>query len=344
MKVGIPRALLHYYYYPFFKTLFDELNIETIVSNPTTKEIMNKGIEHSVAEICVPMKVFSGHVAELVDEVDYIFIPRMISISKYEYFCPKFMGLPDMIRYTIPGVKEKIVSPKIDVADENIAKAKYYGEFKKKLGVKEKELQKALKIAYGKWNDFRNYSKEGHTLVEALDGFDQNHYEVSNTKNDEIITIGLLGYVYNIYDEYVSMNIIEKLKDLKIRVVTFEMLDEHALTKSLTDLKKVPFWTFSNKLLGAGYCFYEDENIDGIVHITAFGCGPDSMIGKILELDSDQYKKPFMTIRVDEHSGENHLQTRIEAFADMIKRKKINLGGGTVNENNISLYGNTACI
>jgi len=39
-------------------------------------------------------------------------------------------------------------------------------------------------------------------------------------------------------------------------------------------------------------------------------------------LDSDTYNKPFLTMRVDEHSGENHLQTRIEAFVDMLKRKK----------------------
>ena len=28
-----------------------------------------------------------------------------------------------------------------------------------------------------------------------------------------------------------------------------------------------------------------------------------------------------MTLRIDEHTGESHLQTRIEAFTDMIKRK-----------------------
>ena len=69
--------------------------------------------------------------------------------------------------------------------------------------------------------------------------------------------------------------------------------------------------------------FLKDDSIDGIIHITAFGCGPDSLIGKIMELESVDYKKPFMTIRVDEHTGENHLQTRVEAFIDMIYRKKL---------------------
>ncbi len=56
--------------------------------------------------------------------------------------------------------------------------------------------------------------------------------------------------------------------------------------------------------------------------INSFGCGPDSFLGKLFEIESDDTKVPFMTIRVDEHTGENHLQTRIEAFVDMIRRKK----------------------
>jgi predicted nucleotide-binding protein (sugar kinase/HSP70/actin superfamily) len=78
--------------------------------------------------------------------------------------------------------------------------------------------------------------------------------------------------------------------------------------------------------LAGGYVFLEDSDIDGIIHVTSFGCGPDAFLGKYLELDSEQYQKPFMTIRVDEHTGENHLQTRIEAFVDVITKKKFAKG------------------
>jgi predicted nucleotide-binding protein (sugar kinase/HSP70/actin superfamily) len=80
-------------------------------------------------------------------------------------------------------------------------------------------------------------------------------------------------------------------------------------------------WTFTNKILAASYDFFTDPNIDGLIHVTAFGCGPDSMLGKLLELDSLEYKKPFMTIRVDEHTGEAGVDTRIEAFVDMLERR-----------------------
>ena len=45
-------------------------------------------------------KIFHGHVISLKDKVDYLFIPRYTSVSRKEYVCPKFGGLPDMIRHT----------------------------------------------------------------------------------------------------------------------------------------------------------------------------------------------------------------------------------------------------
>lgn len=343
MKVGIPRALLYYYYYPFWKTMFDELNIETVLSKPTSKYIINKGIEFSVPEICVPIKVFVGHVASIVDEVDYVFIPRMVSIYKNEFFCPKFMGLPDMIKYTVPGALNKIISPKIQSDSDKIANPKFYTQMKETLGISNWDLQRALKKAEKEWEKFRRLSKKGHVLSDALDIFEGKVPEKPQDQKGKI-TIGLLGYVYDIYDEFISMNVVEKLKEMNVNIITFEMLEEKVLMNSIQFMKKRLFWTFSNKLLGAGYYFYNNPQVDGLIHMTAFGCGPDSMIGKMMELESNNYNKPFMTIRVDEHTGESHLQTRVEAFADMIKRKKLMTGGVSSNENILSIHGNNAGI
>ncbi|MFZ5967153.1 MAG: acyl-CoA dehydratase activase-related protein [Bacillota bacterium] len=343
MKVGIPRALLYYYYYPFWKTLLEELGMEVVVSSPTSKKIVNQGVAYSVPEICVPIKVFTGHVASLLDKVDYVFIPRMVSISKNEYFCPKFMGLPDMIKYTVPGADGKILSPKIESNSDSIANPKYYGDMKNKLGISSWDLQRALKKAEKVWQEFRQLSKKGIVLNDALDIMDGKKDAAAwAMESSGDVTIGLLGYVYDVYDEFVSMNAIEMLRDLNVKIITFEMLDEKLMMENLKFMNKHLFWTFSNKLLGAGYYFYNNQHIDGIIQVTAFGCGPDSMIGKMLELDSNKFEKPFMTIRVDEHTGESHLQTRVEAFVDMIKRKKMTVGGALQHESNLSIHGNNA--
>ncbi|AKL94245.1 hypothetical protein CACET_c07350 [Clostridium aceticum] len=332
MKIGIPQSLLYAYYYPFWKTYFEELGLEVVTTSPTTKAIIDQGVKASVPEICVPIKVYIGHVITLLEEeVDYIFVPRFVSIKKGQFFCPKFMGLPDMIRHSIEGIEEKLIMPFVDTKSDNIAAAFKNNIFGDKLSLSPRQNKQALERAEKVWLEFREYSKKGYSILEAcslaLDNHPKQQIELLNKEKTDV-TIGLLGYVYNIYDPFISMDILEKLRKMGVRIKTFEMLEEKDIENQLRSMSKTLFWTFSDKLLAAGYHFYNDEEVDGLIHVTAFGCGPDSLLGKLLELDSSLYKKPFMTVRVDEHSGENHLQTRIEAFVDMLKRKKLKVQRG----------------
>ena len=74
--------------------LFKGLGFETVISSPTNKEILNKGVSLCVDDACLPVKLFHGHVADLVGRVDVIFIPRLISISPGEFICPEIYRPP----------------------------------------------------------------------------------------------------------------------------------------------------------------------------------------------------------------------------------------------------------
>jgi predicted nucleotide-binding protein (sugar kinase/HSP70/actin superfamily) len=330
MKVGIPRALLYHYYYPFWKTYFEELKIEIMVSPATNKAIMNHGIRVSVPEICVPIKVYLGHVISLAERgADLIFVPRFVSIQKGQFFCPKFMGLPDMIRHSLPELESRMLSPVFESSTDDLASSvAQYRIIEEKLGISRSENRRALKKAEAVWLDFRRWNLKGYDIPEAMalaTGSEKTSKEptVVDIKKIPDITLGVLGYVYNLYDPMISLDIIQRLREMGVRVETFEMIEDKVLKQQLTGMPKTMFWTFSDKLFAAGYHFYKKPEVDGLIHVTAFGCGPDSMLGKLLELDSGKYNKPFMTIRIDEHSGENHIQTRIEAYVDMIRRKKM---------------------
>ena len=80
IKIGYPRGLLYYDYYPFWESFFNNLDIEVISSKKTNKEILNCGIENCVDEACLPVKIFHGHVSSLRDSVDYMFIPKYLHI------------------------------------------------------------------------------------------------------------------------------------------------------------------------------------------------------------------------------------------------------------------------
>ena len=78
MKVGIPRTLSYYTYYPMWKTFLEKLGVEVIISDPTSKQILDDGMREAVAD-AVPIKLYHGHVINLINKVDYIFGPRMVS-------------------------------------------------------------------------------------------------------------------------------------------------------------------------------------------------------------------------------------------------------------------------
>ncbi len=327
MKIGFPRALLYYYYFPFWEAFFEELGIDIVVSPKTSKKILDKGIKESVAEICVPIKIFNGHVVSLLEkDVDYILIPRMASIKKNECFCPKFMGLPDLVRHSIHNAENKILYPQIITKTDDISKADGLSTLSEPLGVSLSNIKNAAKKAGKVWKEFNTLCKKENSIPEAYDLLKGKN--VVKPKNTDI-TIGLLGYVYNIYDEFISMSVYEKLQSLNVKIITFEMLKEKSYEKYLKKMNKRVFWTFSNKLLGSMYYFNNSYDVDGIIHFTAFVCGPDSMLGKVFEFETQKTNKPFMTVRIDEHTGENHLLTRIEAFVDMIRRSK-NKGKGAI--------------
>ncbi|KNY28105.1 acyl-CoA dehydratase activase-related protein [Pseudobacteroides cellulosolvens] len=322
MRIGIPRALLYYYYYPVWVTMFKELGFEIVISDDTNKKMIDEGIKVTVQEICVPIKIFNSHVLDLIKNgVDYIFIPRMVSIKKYETFCPKFLGLPDMAKVIFKDYGDRILSPKILNKNENITNFSSYKGITSKLGIAPSKMKGALRAADREFEKYRSLSQKGFTLDEILNG--KTSDEPFKNTSPDAVNIGVLGYVYNIYDSFISMDIISKFRSLGANIVTFDMLSEKDIYKHMEHLKKQLFWTFSNKLLGAGLYFLNEDRFDGIVHITAFGCGPDSYIGKMMELDSEKKHKPFLTIRVDEHTGDSHLVTRVEAFTDMLKRRKM---------------------
>ncbi|HPB64635.1 MAG TPA: acyl-CoA dehydratase activase-related protein, partial [Mesotoga sp.] len=175
------------------------------------------------------------------------------------------------------------------------------------------------------WRKFRKLRLEGRTIAEAFEGL-KNPDGIREPVKIVGPKIGLLGYVYDVYDEFVSMNVTERLRQLGMNVLTFEMLSNRELKRYIKKMKKSLFWTFSDKLLGGAYKMFRERSVDGVIHVTAFGCGPDAFLGKLLELESEDSGIPFMTVRIDEHTGENHLQTRVEAFVDMLKRKTVPVG------------------
>jgi predicted nucleotide-binding protein (sugar kinase/HSP70/actin superfamily) len=105
-----------------WQTFFEELGAEVVVSPPTTQAMLAEGSARVVADTCLPVKVFLGHVLSLVEKCDWIFIPAVRSVQNNVFNCSKFLGLPDMTRAVIPE-SPPILDIEIDI---NKGKRKLY--------------------------------------------------------------------------------------------------------------------------------------------------------------------------------------------------------------------------
>ncbi|WP_326909074.1 acyl-CoA dehydratase activase-related protein [Sedimentibacter sp. MB31-C6] len=295
MKVGIPQGLLYYKYHPFLITFFSELGAEIITSVNTNKEVLDAGVKYCVDEACLPIKIFHGHISFLKDKCDIIVIPRLMQLHKNEYICPKFCGLPEMVLNSIPNMPKTITAP-------------IYASSKRKLYYWAKSSGKLFT---------KNNLKIKGAFMKALDKQEKHKTGINDKKYE--LKVALSGHPYNIYDNYVNMNVIKKLNNLGVGVITEEYMDTNLINTEAKNLYKKPFWTFARNNYGFTVNASKNKEVGGIVYISSFNCGIDSVI---VELIKDRICDfPFLILKIDEQTGEAGINTRLEAFVDMLERR-----------------------
>lgn len=323
-RVGIPSSLLYYMHFPMWKTFFDGLNVEVVTSGHTNKNLLDEGVKEALADACVPVKLFFGHALSLKDKVDYLFIPRVVCLNRKTIYCPKFLGLPDMIRFGLSGMPP-IIDIKMDVREGRLSLLKAYNSLGELFGATRLRTLLAYYKSIKTEARYQTLLQKGLLLPEAmnvvLNGVHSEKKAPAEIKND--ITFAVLGYPYEVHDDYISVGVVNKLKKLGVKVIAIENLPAGPLSRQNSDLDKILFWTFSDWVLRGTHYLFKTGSVDGIIHLTAFGCGPDSMVDKLMELASKKYNNiPFMSLTIDEHSGDAGVSTRLEAFTDMVRRKK----------------------
>ena len=300
IKIGIPRAFLYYRHYILWKNFFEGLNCHIILSPETSKEIVDIGTKYSIDEACLSSKIYLGHIAYLRDKCDYVLIPRISDYGKKEKVCVKFQALYDIV---------KNLYPELNIISYNIEKTKLKTEFIEfiKMGLKiNKNIIKII-ISY-----IIAKSKEKHQeLVENI----TQERKINNDK----IKILIVSHPYNIYDKYLSSNIINCLNNNDIQIIYSDKLNRKTSIEYSKDLSNTLYWKYSKEIIGS--INYYKEIYDGIIFLTTFPCGVDSIVN---ELMIRKIKKPTLNIILDSSNSVIGLETRLESFVDILKERKNN--------------------
>ena len=318
VKVGVPRGMYYYKYYPFIQTFLTELGAEVVPSPETTKEILDKGVLYSIDDACLPVKVYHGHANNLKDKVDYMLIPRLTSVSKGEYICPKFGGLPEMVKYSVPDLPP-LIDTEINLLKNRreLTKALYKMAFSLKFRNPIK-INKGINSALNAHKVFKSAVYEGNTPDCVISAIPHISYKTK-------VRIGLIGHPYLLYDSFINMSLIKKLRERGVEIITPDMIDPHIINERCMELSKRMFWSSGKSLIGSALYIMDNSSIDGMLSLTAFGCGIDSLAGEFIERQARRYyKKPYMVLNIDEHTGDTGFNTRLEAFFDLLDWRNSN--------------------
>lgn len=316
MRIGVPRGLLYYKYFPLWEQFLKSLGAEVVDSGITTKDILRVGAEKAENESCLPVKVFYGHVDSIVDKVDALFVPRVVSLKKRTHTCPKLLGLPDLARLQARG-KCEVIGPTIDFHKGFWSNYRAVYDIGKRFTRNPVRIISAGGKAWKKHLSYRKRLKMGFAPDAAMGkGYEEKLFDGGRMR------IAVFGHHYNIFDSFITMSLLERLRKMDIDIVTTDMIPEKLSRKELKRLPKSIYWSYESELAGSLIACARNHMADGIIFIVSFPCGPDSLVHVLCDQERrDAGDMPMLTLIIDEHTGEAGLMTRVEAFVDMLKRK-----------------------
>jgi predicted nucleotide-binding protein (sugar kinase/HSP70/actin superfamily) len=319
-SVGIPRGLLFYRYFPLWETFFGSLGVKVTVSRPTTEAMIQKGSRLLPGDLCLPMKIYFGHVDSIKEEVDFLFIPRYISIEPEAYMCPKLMGLPDMVLCTVDSLPSLIDLPIHCKAQGMGAERVFYLQVGRIFSKNRKKIERAYEMGTERQSRFCALLRWGFPFEQAL-ALSLSPNLPEKPKEDGKVKLGIIGRPYYVHDPFLRRSVAEQVEARGYHLVTTEVLSDEEIEKGVAQLKKRVYWSFGKEMVGSAIGFAKDESIRGLINLASFGCGQDSFNFELVQHHT-RGKIPILSLIFDEHLSSGGFATRVEAFLEMIARGK----------------------
>ena len=153
--------------------------------------------------------------------------------------------------------------------------------------------------------------------------------DIDKPKNN--IKIGIIGELYTLMEPVANYNIEDMLINNKVEVkrftnVTYLLFQKHRKSKKyLKSLKNIKYKMGADAMDNIYYTKYLiDNSYDGIIHIKSSFCTPEIGSMGIINKMCEEANMPVIFLSMDTNTSKVGLETRIEAFLDMIEMRKNN--------------------
>ncbi|MGN0130848.1 MAG: acyl-CoA dehydratase activase-related protein [Lachnospiraceae bacterium] len=301
LTIGFPSALLYYRFEVLWKNFFASLGVKVITSQPTNKETLCLGSESAIDESCLSAKIYLGHVRTLIGKCDYILVPRISNWGRQRCMCTRFESLYDLVCNVFRDTGQKFLSYNVAVSKKLTEETAFLN-----LGLELGFPRKMVKEAY------KTSRKKEASIWKAQIKEQENLY-----KNDGM-KIVIAAHSYLIKDDYFGKPVIDYLKKLDTIPIRADITDRKEALKQSLKVSPTLKWEMSREIVGS--LQMHREKIDGIILLTAFPCGPDSMVNEIITREFRDI--PILTLVLDIQNGIAGIETRLESFVDILRFKK----------------------
>lgn len=317
--IGIPRGLGIYENWVFWRTLFAECGIETVLSGTSTVNLYEKGVRTIMADnICFPAKLMHGHVMDLVEKrAQYadaefrIFYPFVVyeqkedDKSRNSFNCPIVSAYSDVLKSSIDTNKNYGIpfdAPVVSFNNDEMLKGSCV-EYLKSLHIEKHTALSAVNKAVEAQADY--LSALEHRGLEIL----------TEARKAGRMVIMLAGRPYHT-DPLIEHKISHAIADMGVDVIT-EHAAMHAGQDVYKELNAVTQWAYPNRIFKVAY-FVGQNNYTKLqmVELTSFGCGPDAFILDEVQAILSRFHKNLTILKIDDVNNIGSLKLRVRSLVE----------------------------
>ena len=338
-----------------------KIGVEPFVPPYTSKKTLSYGTKNSPEAICLPYKLILGNFIEAIqggaDYVAMITSPGICRLGEYGAninttlkelgYSANYieLSLYDGIKGLYSFLKElsgkndpililrsiNITIRKIFAIDDLDRALSYYRAREIRVGDAEKNYKKALKMI-DKADTTRELGKAYELALKEIE-------KTEIDENREVLHVDLTGEIFVVNDEFSNQYIerelgrmgVETRRSLTVGSFLKDAIIPKAFQSKETHLQRAERMAKPYLMRDIGgdalecvsdVVFADTKGKDGIIHISPFTCMPEIMSQNIFPTMRTDHEIPILPLIMDEQTGRAGYITRLEAFVDLMRRKK----------------------
>ena len=292
--IGIPRALTTHSLYPLYSSFFMGIGINVVLSG-----IDPSGDLKSNSAFCFPAQIAHGAVLDLVRKnIGLIFLPHVTRMPQQNscqdsLLCPITQASPYFMAKAFP--QTRFLSPVLDFTSG-------YEPCKALVETVVSELGVLRELALAAWQ----------SAVRAQTEVDLAMQELGRRALAEAVASGkpvviLAGHSYNAFTPEASQSVSRKLASMGISAIPADCLLPVGAGPTA--------WHFANQIMNAVTLVRRHPNLF-LLCVSNFSCTIDAFTHSMLA--SELGAKPYLLLEIDAATADAGVQTRLEAFLDII--------------------------